>query len=1019
MYLLVGDADNNILLYEKYSHSYLMENPTVFRFIDFQENSLRDIEAHFISEDWGKYRLPLSRFLKLRSSAGIDCTTKFENAPKEKGKGKKIVKKNQSDDTTYMQTFMEMYMKSKRNSDAKTPGEDFNNNEETYSSDKKKDVCNNSKIVIHGNVTIFDKNDSDDEETKRKRIVSTGKNAKCDGSVQCSLSALTASIPQDGFFASKAELDRSTVIGSQFFKQQCSSKRDDGVKRSPLKQVLLPSDVQLDRSIKKQFAFTPKKFSHCKSSLGESCANSTLSPSFENKPKTQKITWRSPLTYSPAVKFSPKLPYNRLTMSSTESDDHPSSLHSTPLNPEISKILNKTSSSTSETPSHSKTFFPLSDKAYEDSSLEEKADRTEEVLEKVGDFVSTQFLESYGLISPSTKTNTQIKSPNEYYHHLLTQTQSKEKMKEVKKEFDNNEKKRKRCANSESSDAGKRQETDKKRVDSREKTDATQSPYFSHSSKSEAKSTSSQDGPTKKVHIKKLIKPSKSQGHSSDRLMPSYSKYQKELNREEPAVVPERTSFGSYSASRGHSFGDEKDDPFNDSKQSALMQLALPPQSLQEDTRSRRNSSKTDSHNFDDYDDDEFFYDMDDDDLYDTLTYMDDRSRRSFATVNPIFKQYDDISADDDLSDGNGRSMPEYRNSRTSVGDDNLYRSRPHFVEYDTHRSNYFHPIDINAPSTSHYHPRYENHDHQYHKKPETITNPNYESDRSDRRRVSFRSDGYSNNSLTPYGRQSFRPPYYSFLPHEETSDFHQNKVSEEGYRYIRQMMEKENEPPPYQDRNANYHHAPQSISSALVEGSLNPNLPSSSSRDFVEESRFDFEGSRRERARTPFQERQEAARPEYHTPRSRPPLLVQPPSSPSFSNRNFVDDGHFERSSRGHLSTPFLEQLGLYRDHSTRDAETPRNTPRTRPRVLTERSINLNPGPSNRNFVDDDRFDFERRQLRTPFQEQVEPYPEYYGLEGDLPQRPQMPFYRGETSPPSRSSDRSYVMQKFFKHLK
>ena len=185
-----------------------MENPTVFRFIDFQENSLRDIEAHFISEDWGKYRLPLSRFLKLRSSAGIDCTTKFENAPKEKGKGKKIVKKNQSDDTTYMQTFMEMYMKSKRNSDAKTPGEDFNNNEETYSSDKKKDVCNNSKIVIHGNVTIFDKNDSDDEETKRKRIVSTGKNAKCDGSVQCSLSALTASIPQDGFFASKAELDR-------------------------------------------------------------------------------------------------------------------------------------------------------------------------------------------------------------------------------------------------------------------------------------------------------------------------------------------------------------------------------------------------------------------------------------------------------------------------------------------------------------------------------------------------------------------------------------------------------------------------------------------------------------------------------------------------------------------------------------------------------------------------------------------------------------------------------------------
>ncbi|KAG5884827.1 hypothetical protein JTB14_012035 [Gonioctena quinquepunctata] len=53
MSLLVGNNLNEILVYERYQHSYMMENPLLTKVFEVEVvTDLEKIEAHFISEDW-------------------------------------------------------------------------------------------------------------------------------------------------------------------------------------------------------------------------------------------------------------------------------------------------------------------------------------------------------------------------------------------------------------------------------------------------------------------------------------------------------------------------------------------------------------------------------------------------------------------------------------------------------------------------------------------------------------------------------------------------------------------------------------------------------------------------------------------------------------------------------------------------------------------------------------------------------------------------------------------------------
>nr|XP_015837991.1 PREDICTED: probable ATP-dependent DNA helicase HFM1 isoform X3 [Tribolium castaneum] len=379
MYLLVGDSSNNILLYEKYSHSYFIENPDVVRFVDLHEKNLDVIEAHFISEDW----------------VGIDCTAKYETAQVVRKPEPKTLKKN-TEDPTYMQTFIDMYMKCKKNIEPPNPAKKakIETNEDR----------NANKIIIHSDISLNNNN------TSEEKIVNNSV-----------------------FRPSPAPEDKiekiPVLVASRYDLSPSRDKNELNVNNDY--QISLKPECEDAKSIVKKFYYTPKKLSHKKEfSWNES----------EDKPKsTTKITWRSPLTYSPSVKFSPKIGYNRPNENECLSTSRASS---SSTNQNIETMSNKTQKSNfanSRTPvklnsSQQKVVFPLTDKDCANLSMEENS-RRNDILEKVGDFASISL---FGLVSPTKRQEkfSQIQTPNQYYNQLLSQSEKTESTPKKNKIFE-------------------------------------------------------------------------------------------------------------------------------------------------------------------------------------------------------------------------------------------------------------------------------------------------------------------------------------------------------------------------------------------------------------------------------------------------------------------------------------------------------------------------------------------------------------------------------------------------------
>ncbi|KAJ8923070.1 hypothetical protein NQ315_001622 [Exocentrus adspersus] len=78
MTLLVANDSNEILLYEKYAHSYMTDHVTLNKLINVNPETTNEVNAHFISEDW----------------VGIDCNCKegFGTSSGNKSTEKKVKK---------------------------------------------------------------------------------------------------------------------------------------------------------------------------------------------------------------------------------------------------------------------------------------------------------------------------------------------------------------------------------------------------------------------------------------------------------------------------------------------------------------------------------------------------------------------------------------------------------------------------------------------------------------------------------------------------------------------------------------------------------------------------------------------------------------------------------------------------------------------------------------------------------------------------------------------------------------
>ncbi|KAK9883512.1 hypothetical protein WA026_001688 [Henosepilachna vigintioctopunctata] len=121
MSLVIGDNQNNILLYERYMHSHMLENNKVVRLISLNED-VEVIRSHFISEN----------------IVGIDVnetlTIKFTHAKIEQDKNANIkipkVQKSKTQETPYkklddtyakfVQTYIDSYMKCKKSNSKST-----------------------------------------------------------------------------------------------------------------------------------------------------------------------------------------------------------------------------------------------------------------------------------------------------------------------------------------------------------------------------------------------------------------------------------------------------------------------------------------------------------------------------------------------------------------------------------------------------------------------------------------------------------------------------------------------------------------------------------------------------------------------------------------------------------------------------------------------------------------------------------------------------------------------------------
>ncbi|KAF7279927.1 hypothetical protein GWI33_006598 [Rhynchophorus ferrugineus] len=138
MTLLIGDSDNNLIIYEKYSHSYMLDVPKIEKLIKIETADLYYISADFISDDW----------------IGFDCNCKVELVPENLSKPS-LNRNKQTMIDSYMQktkTCTSNKKKITEDGGAENPNVRQSNGESYLNTENKEnlyigDQCNTSKNI--------------------------------------------------------------------------------------------------------------------------------------------------------------------------------------------------------------------------------------------------------------------------------------------------------------------------------------------------------------------------------------------------------------------------------------------------------------------------------------------------------------------------------------------------------------------------------------------------------------------------------------------------------------------------------------------------------------------------------------------------------------------------------------------------------------------------------------------------------------------------------------------------------
>ncbi|GJQ72303.1 putative ATP-dependent DNA helicase [Trypoxylus dichotomus] len=406
MSLLVGDSENKVLLHERYTHMYMIENVRVVRSVDIQTSFAHEVFVHFISDDW--VGIDVQRSIKQfvheevpsESKTAIPLNTAIvaqEFSDSTKGSIKpqitKIKKTERNTKTKMLQQFMDQYFKK-----VKSPKRERKTLQKKRSSNvlKRKTSINVAVEPETGSETIILSNELPNKESPVNEAVS-------DEVVETLNSHETTLTEDKGVtLIHKDEIVTNVVNSSiDLYKQKSACNKGEIPQESGIENDVLPPTpmfrnlkseqghlfkssvrrlttqrkrefenmrtMELESSIYRedtpkfdfsQYAKEPKKKVGEPTTLESESKNLCPTKAQDNRNTTKLLSWSSPLVISPKLRHSPHLSNNLSeNEKNVEKVDAPKQVLSLKNNAKVFSVADKDCSSTGLTDVWSQSFL--------------------------------------------------------------------------------------------------------------------------------------------------------------------------------------------------------------------------------------------------------------------------------------------------------------------------------------------------------------------------------------------------------------------------------------------------------------------------------------------------------------------------------------------------------------------------------------------------------------------------------------------------------------------------------------
>ncbi|CAG9766223.1 unnamed protein product [Ceutorhynchus assimilis] len=483
MTLLVGDSNHNILVYEKYEHSYMVENPQVRQKISMDIKNVEYVKANFISENY----------------VGIDCFAYCYFEPIVDDQNQTIAKTPKK----IQQTFMNSYMKCVKRpqpfievASNKNKSEIVNTDSNIKSIEENKHInlpekkktfhFRNNKEVAGSRISPVNKETQIVDPAKPVNYSFATKDSKCDENslktpkkkyyVSKNLSNKTGSINKHDSLLSEsftnaiiAELESDKLAieagdeanfnedsditetrAHEYNKNEVVPVEKDVPMQTTEDVNYRPNDGQLATKLgQNKVTEIQKQENLSKMNVPDSTyernkpqsitifsphpkrvkKHEEYTPSFAETPQ-KNIKWRSPLVTSPAVKYSPTNLYDFPIPRAGKEVDHNDfrdGAHNTSMSSLASSFASErinSSTSVKSVKRKSKFQFPLSD---HDCLEETNYNPSTKRGNAFDEFVD---LEQYGIANRQKESITQSSHAGKYYSQLMNSEPEKSGAKE-------------------------------------------------------------------------------------------------------------------------------------------------------------------------------------------------------------------------------------------------------------------------------------------------------------------------------------------------------------------------------------------------------------------------------------------------------------------------------------------------------------------------------------------------------------------------------------------------------------